>query len=113
MVCLKGYCGIEGYGETCLNTTESLLETCRKSLTENVYGRTLIDRCETCIAGYFSYFFYFFTRSDNYLIFMAKCDPMENSITKDFFVRSELITFFEDGQYITDMNNQLLEEGRG
>ena len=47
---------------------------------------------------------------------MAKCDPMENSITKDFFVRSELITFFDtdlDDNHITDMNNQLLEEGRG
>ena len=94
LVCLKAYCGIEGYGETCLNTTESELEYCRKSVPENVNGQSLIDRCETCIAGYFSYYFYFFNRGDNYLVFMSKCDPMENSITKDFFVRSELITFF-------------------
>ena len=74
-VCLKSYCGIEGYGPTCLNmAVETNLTNCWKADTINAQGLYLIDRCLTCVAGYFNYYFFFYMNDNQYLDFLKKCD---------------------------------------
>ena len=51
------------------------------------------------MAGYYDYLYYIsvYTTTEMALVtFLRKCDPMENSITEDFFVRAELPSFFLD-----------------
>ena len=74
-VCLKSFCGLEGYGPTCLYMNETSLANCWKADTINAYSQYLIDRCLTCIAGYYDYFFWFYSNDAGYLDFLRKCSP--------------------------------------
>lgn len=54
-VCLKEFCGTEGYGSTCLIGESTNLNNCRKGESISLSDGTLYDTCIICEPGFYKY----------------------------------------------------------
>ena len=116
-VCLKSFCGVEGFGEFCTSMEDDSegeypLDCRRATRYSYTFNKTTTNYydCEQCRQGYYSYVY---GASMTEYKLLRKCRKQEYSITKDFFVMPERGDFFTSGLE-ADMNKQLHEPaGRG
>ena len=86
-VCLKQFCGLSGFGTTCVDKLPRTLDNCAKHTSASVDSQQL-ESCEICMPGYYKYISTFYESSTTgEIILMYNCAEQEGSIEKDFFVR--------------------------
>lgn len=112
-VCLKDFCGIDGVGLTCQPVTKknSSLKNCKRIIFVSFSEEISLEHCEQCDPGYYLeyYAFNFPTtpsptpeptpeeeeEENNITVFyFGRCMKPAGNITKNFFVRPELVNFF-------------------
>ena len=108
--CLADFCGIEGYGKLCSEPKEDEVQNCRRTIKADVSLSLSRDSCTSCKPGFFSFIYGLYRYTDpTQQVFaddgvtlvskeingvLVNCRAQENTLTKDFFVRPELQSFF-------------------